>query len=185
MLDMYRRPDTVIKACEKLLPYMFDLAVGPAKASGNPRVFIPLHKGLDGFMSLDQFKKFFWPTLRELMVALINEGLVPVPFWEGNCESRLEVIKDIPPGKACYKFEATDMIKAKEVLRERVCIRGNVPLSLLVAGTPGEVRRYCKNLIDTAGKDGGFIMDAATGLDDAKIENVRAMFESTREYGIY
>ena len=185
MLDMYRRPDTVIKACEKLLPYMFDLAIGPAKASGNPRVFIPLHKGLDGFMSLEQFKKFFWPTLRELMVALINEGLVPVPFWEGNCESRLEVIKDIPPGKACYKFEATDMIKAKEVLRERVCIRGNVPLSLLVAGTPDDVRRYCKKLIDTAGKDGGFIMDAATGLDDAKIENVRAMFESTREYGMY
>jgi hypothetical protein len=185
MLDMYRRPDTVIKACEKLLPYMFDLAIGPAKASGNPRVFIPLHKGLDGFMSLDQFKKFFWPTLRELMVALINEGLVPVPFWEGNCESRLEVIKDIPPGKACYKFEATDMIKAKEVLRERVCIRGNVPLSILVAGTPDDVRRYCKKLIDTAGKNGGFIMDAATGLDDAKIENVRAMFESTREYGVY
>ena len=185
MLDMYRRPDTVIKACEKLLRYMFDLAVGPAKASGNPRVFIPLHKGLDGFMSLDQFKKFFWPTLRELMVALINEGLVPVPFWEGNCESRLEVIKDIPPGKACYKFEATDMIKAKEVLRERVCIRGNVPLSILVAGTPDDVRRYCKKLIDIAGKNGGFIMDAATGLDDAKIENVRAMFESTREYGVY
>lgn len=185
MLDMYRRPDTVIKACEKLLAYMFDLAIGPAKASGNPRVFIPLHKGLDGFMSLDQFKKFFWPTLRDLMVALIKEGLVPVPFWEGNCESRLEVIKDIPPGKACYKFEATDMIKAKEVLRERVCIRGNVPLSILVAGTPDDVRRYCKKLIDTAGKGGGFIMDAATGLDDAKIENVRAMFESTREYGVY
>ena len=185
MLDMYRRPDTVVKACEKLLPYMFDLAVGPAKASGNPRVFIPLHKGLDGFMSLDQFKKFFWPTLRELMVALINEGLVPVPFWEGNCESRLETIKDIPPGKACYKFEATDMIKAKEVLREKVCIRGNVPLSILVAGTADDVRLYCKKLIDTAGRGGGFIMDAATGLDDAKIENVRALFEFTREYGVY
>ena len=185
MLDMYRRPDTVVKACEKLLPYMFDLAVGPAKASGNPRVFIPLHKGLDGFMSLDQFKKFFWPTLRELMVALINEGLVPVPFWEGNCESRLQTIKDIPPGKACYKFEATDMIKAKEVLREKVCIRGNVPLSILVAGTPDDVRLYCKKLIDTAGRGGGFIMDAATGLDDAKIENVQALFEFTREYGVY
>jgi hypothetical protein len=185
MLDMYRRPDTVIKACEKLLPYMFDLAVGPAKTSGNPRVFIPLHKGLDGFMAIDQFKKFFWPTLRELMVALIKEGMVPVPFWEGNCESRLDVIKDVPPAKACYKFEATDMIKAKEALRDRVCIRGNVPLSILVAGTPDDVRRYCKKLIDTAGKDGGFIMDAATGLDDAKIENVRALFESTREYGVY
>ena len=102
MLDMYRQPDKVIKACEKLLPYMFEMATGPARASGNPRVFIPLHKGLDGFMSLDQFKKFFWPTLKDLMVALINEGFVPCPFWEGNCESRLGVIKDIPAGKACY-----------------------------------------------------------------------------------
>lgn len=185
MIDMYRRPEKVIKACEKLLPYMFEMAVGPAKTSGNPRVFIPLHKGLDGFMSLEQFKKFFWPTLRDLMIALINEGLVPVPFWEGNCVSRLEVIKDIPPGKACYKFEATDMFKAKDVLRDTVCIRGNVPLSILVGGTPEDVRNYCKKLIDYAGKDGGFIMDAATGLDDAKIENVQAMFDFTREYGVY
>ena len=185
MLDMYRKPEKVIQSCEKLLPYMLGLAVGPAKASGNPRVFIPLHKGLDGFMSLEQFKKFFWPTLRELMVALINEGLIPCPFWEGNCESRLDVIKDIPPGKACYKFEATDMIKAKKVLGETVCIRGNVPLSILVTGTPDDVRQYCRKLIDNAGKGGGFIMDAATGLDDAKIENVQAMFDFTREYGVY
>ena len=185
MLDMYRRPEKVIKACEKLLPYMFDLAVGPAKASGNPRIFIPLHKGLDGFMSLEQFKKFFWPTLRELMVAMINEGLVPIPFFEGNCESRLEIIKDIPAGKACYKFEATDMLKAKKVLRDTVCIRGNVPLSLLATGTPDQVRQYCKKLIDTAGKDGGYIMDSSTGLDDAKPENVEAMFQFTKESGVY
>jgi hypothetical protein len=185
MLDMYQRPDKVIKSCEKLLPYNFDAAVGPAKASGNPRVFIPLHKGLDGFMSPEQFKKFYWPTLRELMIALMNEGMVPYPFWEGNCESRLEVIKDIPAGKACYKFEATDMAKAKKVLRDKVCIRGNVPLSVLIGGTPDDVRAYCKKLIDTAGEGGGFIMDAATGLDDAKIENVRAMFDFTREYGVY
>lgn len=185
MLDMYRRPEKVIKACEKLLPYMFDLAVGPAKASGNPRIFIPLHKGLDGFMSLEQFKKFFWPTLRELMVAMINEGLVPIPFFEGNCESRLEIIKDIPAGKACYKFEATDMLKAKKVLRDTVCIRGNVPLSILATGTPDQVRQYCKKLIDTAGKDGGYIMDSSTGLDDAKPENVEAMFQFTKESGVY
>ncbi len=185
MLDMYRKPDKVLRACEKLLPYMIDMGVKPAKASGNPRVFIPLHKGLDGFMSLDQFKKFFWPTLRELMIALIDQDLVPIPFWEGNCESRLEVIKDIPPGKACYKFEATDMTKAKKVLGDTVCIRGNVPLSILVGGTPDDVRQYCKKLIDEAGKGGGFIMDTATGVDDAKIENLRALFDFTREYGVY
>jgi uroporphyrinogen-III decarboxylase len=185
MLDMYRRPDMVLKACDKLLPFMFEMAVNAAKLTGNPRVFIPIHKGLDGFMSIEQFKKFFWPTLRELMVALIDEGLNPCPLWEGDCVSRLETIKEIPPGKACYAFEATDMTKAKQVLGGRVCIRGNVPLSLLITGTPDVVRAYCKTLIDTAGKDGGYIMDSSTALDDARPENVRAMFESTREYGCY
>ena len=185
MLDMYRRPDKVIAACEKLLPIMLESALNGTRVSGNPRVFIPIHKGVDGFMSLAQFKKFFWPTLRDLMVALINKGLTPCPFWEGDCTSRLEVIRDIPEGKACYKFEATDMVKAKELLGDRVAIRGAVPLSLLATGTPDQVKESCKRLIDTAGKDGGFIMDASTGLDDAKYENVRAMFDATREYGAY
>ncbi|MBA4395041.1 MAG: hypothetical protein C0407_15935, partial [Desulfobacca sp.] len=160
MLDMYRRPEKVIQACEKLLPIMLEMGVKSAKASGIPRVFIPIHKGLDGFMSMAQFNKFFWPTLRELMVALINEGLTPCPLWEGNCTSRLEIIKDIPVGKACYSFEATDLIKAKEILGDTVCIRGNVPLSILATGTPEQVKATCKKLIDTVGKDGGFIMDA-------------------------
>ncbi len=185
MLDMYRRPDTVIKACEKLLPFMLELAVNASKTSGNPRVFIPIHKGLDGFMSQEQFKKFFWPTLSELMVTLINEGLNPCPLWEGDCTTRLDVIKDIPAGKACYAFEATDMAKAKEILQGTVCIRGNVPLSILATGTPDDVRAYCKRLIDVCGKGGGYIMDASTGLDDAKPENVKAMFEFTKEYGTY
>ncbi len=185
MLDMYRRPDTVIKACEKLLPFMLEVAVNASKTSGNPRVFIPIHKGLDGFMSQEQFKKFFWPTLRELMVTLINEGLNPCPLWEGDCTTRLDVIKDIPAGKACYAFEATDMAKAKEILQGTVCIRGNVPLSILATGTPDDVRAYCKRLIDVCGKGGGYIMDASTGLEDAKPENVKAMFEFTKEYGTY
>lgn len=185
MLDMYRRPEMVVKACEKLLPIMLEMAVGATKASGNPRVFIPIHKGLDGFMSIAQFNKFFWPTLRELMVALINAGLTPCPFWEGDCTSRLEIIKDIPAGKACYAFEATDMFKAKDILGDTVCIEGNVPISLLATGTPEDVKTCCKKLIDTVGKGGGYIMDSSVGLEDARPENVKAMFEFTKEYGMY
>ena len=118
MLDMYRRPDKVIQACEKLLPFMLEMAVNGTKASGIPRVFIPIHKGLDGFMSMEQFNRFFWPTLRELMVSLIKEGITPCPLWEGNCTTRLEVIKDLPEGKACYAFEATDSGQGQRNLGE-------------------------------------------------------------------
>ena len=185
MLDLYRRPEKVVQACEKLLPFMIEMAVNGTRATGNPRVFIPIHWGLDNFMSKEQFDRFFWPTLRGLMHTLIKEGLNPCPLWEGKCTTRLETIKDIPAGKACYAFEATDMVKAKEILGETVCIRGNVPLSIMATGTPDQVRAYCKKLIDSVAKGGGYIMDTSTGLDDAKIENVRALFDFTREYGVY
>jgi len=106
-------------------------------------------------------------------------------FWEGNCTSRLAYIGDIPPGKAIYRFEATDVLKAKNILKDRVCIRGNVPISLLATGTADEVRFYCKKLIDHVGRDGGFIMDAAAHVSEAKPENLRVMFDFTREYGVY
>ena len=185
MLDMYRRPDAVLKACEKILPLEIQRGIGSAKRTGGKIIFIALHKGLDGFMSLDQFKKFYWPTLRELTIALINEGLTPYLFWEGNCTSRLEYIRDIPAGKAIYRFEATDMMKAKDILGDRVCIRGNVPISILATGTPDDVRSCCKKLIDYVGKGGGFIMDASAHVTEARAENLRAMFEFTKEYGVY
>jgi uroporphyrinogen-III decarboxylase len=56
---------------------------------------------------------------------------------------------------------------------------------MLVTGTPDDVKDYCKKLIDKVGKKGGFIMAPSTSLDDAKPENVKAMFDVTKEYGKY
>jgi uroporphyrinogen-III decarboxylase len=185
MLDMYRRPKMVLKACEKVLPFLLERALLPARASGNPRVFIPLHQGMDSFLSREQYLRFYWPPLRELMLALIKEGLYPCPFFEGEYSSRLDIIKDIPSGKACYKFESIDMAKAREVLGDGVALRGGVPVSLLVAGTPDLVKEHVKRLIKTVGKGGAFIIDASTVLDNAKPENVRAFFDAAREFGDY
>jgi len=186
MLDMYRRPDKLLEACEKLTPIMIEMGVSGAKKTGIPRVFMPLHKGAHGFMSLEQFNTFYWPGLKNVMEGLIDAGLTPCPLFEGDYTSRLEIIGDIPKGKTVYHFESTDIFKAKEILGDRVCIRGNVSASLLCMGTPQEVKDYCKKLIDVVGKGGGFIMDGDIGIaDEAKIENVRAMADFTKEYGVY
>ncbi len=184
MIDMFRHTDKLLEATEKMLPIMFELGMG-TKRRGGKRVFIPLHKGLDGFMSLEQFQRFFWPTLKRLVEMLVDEGLNPVLLWEGDCVSRLETIADVPPGKVAYHFERTDIFKAKEVLGDRVCLRGNVPLSMLCTGTPDDVKAYCKKLIDHVGKNGGFIMDAAAVVDGAKMENLKMMIDFTKEYGRY
>ena len=45
------------------------------------------------------------------------------------------------------------------------------------------MRAYCRQLIDTVGRDGGYIMSAAGSAEDAKVENVKAMIDFVKEYG--
>ncbi|MDH3233016.1 MAG: hypothetical protein OEQ29_05785 [Alphaproteobacteria bacterium] len=187
MLDMFRHRDKLLEAMDKAAVLIARDAVRSGK--GNPfskQVFIPLHWGLDGFMSPEQFKTFFWPPLRKVMMTLIENGLNPQVLWEGDCESRLETIADVPPGTCVYWFERTDMAKAKAVLGDVVCLRGNVPPSVLNLGTPDDTDEYVKNLIKVAGKGGGLIVDGALGIpDEARPENVFAMAKAVRKYGAY
>ena len=184
-LDLFRRPDKIRAACDKFLPMMIRQGVEGAKRSGIPRVFIPLHRGSDGFLSPEHFAQFYWPGLRELMLALIAEGLTPMVFVEGDYSSRLGFLAEMPAGKVCYHFERTPAALAKEALRDKACVRGGVPIALLVTGTPDSVRARCRQLIDTVGAGGGFILDSTVGLTDARPENVKAMYETTKEYGVY
>ncbi len=119
------------------------------------------------------------------MMGLIDAGLNPCPLVEGEYTSRLDFLADVPSGKVCYRFENVDMFKAREILQGVTCIQGGVPISLMCTGTPDEVRARCRQMIDVAGKGGGYIMDAGVGLDDARIENIRALIDFTKEYGIY
>ena len=48
------------------------------------------------------------------------------------------------------------------------------------------MEEYCRRLIDVVGKGGGFIMDAGAHIpDEARVDNVSAMADFTREYGVY
>lgn len=185
MLDMYRQPQKLLKALEVLTPIMINLGLGAAKQTGKPFIFMPLHKGADGFLSDEQFKTFYWPTLKKVILGLIDGGCIPFLAAEGSFETRLEYLRELPKGKTLWMFDRTDLIKVKEMLGNTVCIFGNVPSSMLQLGTPQEIMDYCKKLIAHVGKGGGFIMANGAFFDEAKPENVKAMIDFTREYGLY
>jgi hypothetical protein len=186
MLDMYRLPDKLLETCDlfcKQTIKMIKAFPAPEKA-GVKRVFMALHRGSDGFMSLPQFEKFYWPTFKKVMLALIDAGWTPVPFLEGTWDQRLEYLRELPKGKVLCHFAKTDPEKAKAILGGHLCFMIDVPPVILQVGTASEVEDYCRNLIKVCGKDGGFIM-TATALDEAKPENVKAMIEVTKSYGRY
>jgi hypothetical protein len=185
MLDIIRQPDKLLEAMDALVPLMIGMGVGSAQVTGNPLIFIPLHKGADGFISDEQFKKFFWPTLKEVMLGLIENGCIPFPALEGYWNTRLEVIQDIPKGKTLWMVDQSDMVKVKNTLGKNACLFGNVSSSKLSLGTPEEIKDYVKNLIDTVGKDGGLVIGNGAFFDEAKPENVKAMIDTAKEYGAY
>ena len=185
IMDMYRQPDKLLQALEAITPIMIGMGLGAAQQTGNPVIFMPLHKGADGFMSDEQFKKFYWPTLKTVIVGLIEGGCIPFLAAEGGYNTRLEVIRDLPKGKTLWMFDQIDMAKAKEIVGDTLCLFGNVPASILNLSTPEDVKAYCKNLIDVAGKGGGYILSNGSFFDYAKPENLKAMVDFTKEYGVY
>ena len=182
---MYRQPEKIIEAVDRITPMLTEEAVNMANMSGSPVVMMPLHKGTGGFMSGKQFETFYWPSLKQVMMGLIEEGLVPMPFAEGNYMPRLDTIRDMPDGKVIWYFETMDMGKAKEVFRGNACIAGNLPVSVLCTGTPSEVKEACRKLIETCAPGGGYILTAAASVNEGNPDNFRAMMEAAKEYGAY
>jgi uroporphyrinogen-III decarboxylase len=187
MLDMYRQPKKLLEALERITPMQIEMGVRSASGNKHPIVFIPLHKGADGFMSNKDFNTFYWPTLKALIIGLIEEGLVPYLFVEGGYNQRMHIFpdKEIPAGKTIWIFDQSDMNEVKRRFSGWACFGGNVPSSLLKAGTPQQVRDYVKKLIDDVAQDGGFILSNGAVLDDAEAENLHAMIRTGKEYGVY
>jgi hypothetical protein len=186
MLDMFRHPDELLALIDKVLEWRISTAqpADPMKRGDPKRAGMPLHRGAEGFMSREQFEKFYWPSLKKAIIANVDLGYIAAPFIEGRFESRLEYLLELPKGKVICKFEHTDMIKAKEVLGNHCCIEGNVPSALLQVGSPSEVEEYCAKLIKVCGKGGGLIMACASSIDEAKPSNIKAMIDSCQKYGV-
>jgi hypothetical protein len=184
-LDMYRCPDKLLAAQQKLLPFLIGSAVATCRRVHTDFCFTALHRGSDGFMSLKQFEEFYWPGLKAVLLGMIDKGLIPLVFWEGTWDQRLEYLRELPKGKVLGWFDRTNLFKAKEVIGDTMCICGDMPLSLLQTGTPEQVKAYAKKLIDVVGKGGGFIMSSNTVLDYARPDLVKVWVDFTREYGVY
>lgn len=183
--DVYEYPEELEEAVSLLTKLNAVRLIKQYKSRGAKRIFIPLHCGVDEFMSNANYEALYWPNLKFCIETIIENGMTPVCFCEGNYNSRLEIISDVPKGKVVYMFEKVDLKRAKETVGKVACICGTVPNALLAFGTPEQVADETKRQLDILAPGGGFIMDCSCMLDNAKHENMRAWRETTLQYGKY
>lgn len=185
MSDIYRQPDKLLEAMNVIADLTIDATIAAVNASSDVMVMFPLHKGADSFMSIKQFETFYWPPLKKVIHALYNEGIIANLFAEGSYMTRLETVNEFPRGAVAWILDKTDMATAKKILGDKCILSGNVPSSLLAAGTPQEVKEYCRKLIEVCAPGGGYILGGGAQTDESRPENIRAMMEAAKEYGVY
>jgi hypothetical protein len=184
--DVLERPDKVLAACEALMPHLTHVALSGADPDKNVPIGYWMHRGCVPFFSMEHFKQFYWPTFKPIVEEIWAHGHQVLFYAEGNWDAHLDSFAELPDQAIVYHVDQGDIYKVHKALGEKFCISGGIPNWLLATGTPPEVRDYCKKVIDGVAGDGGYIMDAAAIVqNDAKVENIRAMTEFTREYGVY
>ena len=185
--DLYDHTEEVERYIEETQEQMLQMIhmQGQRPDAKGKHVFMALHKGMDGFMSAEHYRKYYWRYLQEIIEAIIKEDMVPYIFCEGKYNSRLDCLTEVTPGKVYYHFEDVDMAVAKKKLGGIAAIAGSFNTNLLQFGTPEQVRDEAKKLLDICAPGGGFLFNTGSALSHVKRENVEAMFETVRLYGKY
>ncbi len=183
--DTYRRKDAIISAGKVWAKGMAGLAITAANMIGVPRVFIGMSRSSPDFISRRNFEELVLPDLEYTINRLVDAKITPILHCDTNWTRFFDVFKRFPARRCILELDGkSDIFKAKEILGGHMCIMGDVPAELLALGTRDAVLGYCRRLIETVGRVGGFILSSGCSIPaNARVENVRALYEAAEEWG--
>ncbi len=184
-MDLLTCPEDVERAVNALTNFTLEKSIKAAADRGAHRIIMPMHMGVDEFMSPANYEKYYWPNLKRCIDTIIKYGMTPICFCEGHYDSRLEVLCNVPKGKVIFMFENVDIKKVKATVGKIACVAGTVPNAMLAYGKPEEVEAETKRQIDILAPDGGFIMNCSATLDNADHKNMHVWRDTTYKYGAY
>lgn len=187
--DFHRVPEKIKQAAEAILPHSLKFvevttAIPPELKDAydfeSPFVFYPLH--LNEFLSPKLYQQYYWPPLKTLIEADIKAGRIPWIFFEGDHTHHLETLLEVPKGKIIAHFERPDWDRVAEIVGGHQCVMGGLQPSLLIGGTPDEVKAHVRKMAALF-KDGGLILANAQGSlpREVKEENLAAVVEAVKE----
>lgn len=184
--DMFKQPAKVRAACDALLPHLLHVALSTADPARLVPVGFWMHRGCVPLVTPAQFESHYWPTTRPLIEELWGHGHQTLCYAEGDWSHHLDRFAELPAGSIVYHVDRGDIVEVHRRLGGKFCLSGGIPNYLLARGTPAEVRACCQRVIDRVARDGGYIMDASAIIqNDAQVENLRALTDFTRDYGVY
>lgn len=176
MTDLHRVPDKLAQVLDHMEEFYLADLKKQIRQTKPLTVFLGISRGSSEFVSPKLFNRFTWPVVLKAVEAIIEAGSVPNLHFDANWDRDIARFKDLPKGKCVWACDhATDIYKLKESLDGHMCIKGDVPATLLSLGSPEEVYKYCRKLITDMGPKGFILSPGCTLPPNARVENVKAM----------
>ena len=140
-------------------------------------------------ISPDHFREFFLPPFQRLVTGLKLMGLPVIMHNDGNIWDMLDdlVNTGIDGYHPVEKNATMDLLLVKQKYFGRICPIGNVNnKTTMVNGTPEEVIHETIECLKIGMSGGGYILSTDHSLhDDILPENVWALIETVKKYGVY
>ena len=183
--DLYRTPDKVEATMDVMLPFYIELGIAMAMAAGVPAIWVGGWRTASAMLAPKLWDRFVWPYFKKVSEALIAAGITPIFHWDQDWTRDLHRLLELPAKKCILNVDGmTDIRKAKEILKGHTAIMGDLPASILSAGTPEDVRNYIRDLVRDVGPEGLLLAPGCDGPLNAKPENFEAFVAANREFGV-
>ena len=154
-LDMRRYPDKVAAAIEALTPLIIERGL----TDDHDRMsecYIPMH--MPPYMSTKDFERFYWPSFRQTVQEISDNGQSVLIFAQNNWERYLDHFQELPRGVR-IRFEYGDPQFIKDKLGKDKILAGFYPYSLISSGTKDECTDKLKELLDILMPGGNYYFD--------------------------
>jgi len=184
--DMFRHPEEFNKLQDGIAPLLILIGSSTVIFTGNPITVIPIHYTDSQMLSPKQESKFCWPYWKKTLSGLIGGNVIPMPLMELGEPGYLDYYRELPKGSCVLWMGREDFFKAEEMIGDHMCVAGGMTTDLLVYGTPQKVEERVKEVCKRCMDGGGLIITAEDPISiNAKPENMKAMIDATKKYGVY
>jgi uroporphyrinogen decarboxylase len=168
--------EKMVNFCADLLIHLYE----PLVADGSLECLSIADPTASGdLINPKQMAKFAVPPLRKISDWAKSKNVHTILHICGNTSDRIEQFIDT--GCSVIFFDQkVDIARAREVLGGKMCFGGNVaPVHVLLNKTAAEVEAACKEVIQIAGKDGGFVLVPGCDIPPTiPYENIRAFHDT-------
>ena len=183
--DLYRTPDKVEAVLDLMLnEFVAQIAATPPVPMGIGGTWLGGWRAASALVAPKLWNRFVWPHYLKLVDALIAKGITPVLHWDQDWTRDLVRLQELPAKKVILNPDGmTDMRKFKQLVGDRMAMMGDVPASMLAAGTPADVKKYVRELVELFEGKGLILCPGCDAPINAKPENMQALVEAAHEYG--